>query len=145
MQRKSEMSTKPKPGSQQSKKQAPKVICKRSRRKSPNDDVSNERRQQLLELIIKTNSIRRAANQLGINNSTAKSIFYKYKQTGQIHKNPRTRLKDEPQQPDSIGSDLDLGQSMEVKTREADQFPSKSSMQSMQAPAQPSPEKKSLL
>ena len=61
---------------------APKVITKRQRRKSPNDDVCNERRQQLLELILKTNSIRRAANELGINNSTAKSIFYKYKQTG---------------------------------------------------------------
>ena len=59
-----------------------KAISKRQRRKSPNDDVSNERRQQLLELILKTNSIRRAANELGINNSTAKSIFYKYKQTG---------------------------------------------------------------
>lgn len=63
-------------------KQVPKLISKRSRRKSPNDDVSNERRQQLLELILKTNSIRRAANELKINNSTAKSIFYKYKQTG---------------------------------------------------------------
>ena len=72
----------------------PKVISKRSRRKSPNDDVCNERRQQLLELILKTNSIRRAANELKINNSTAKSIFYKYKQTGQIHKNPRVRNKD---------------------------------------------------
>jgi len=63
-------------------RQCPKAISKRQRRKSPNDDVSNERRQQLLELILKTNSIRRAANELGINNSTAKSIFYKYKQTG---------------------------------------------------------------
>lgn len=75
-------------------KQVPKLISKRSRRKSPNDDVSNERRQQLLELILKTNSIRRAANELKINNSTAKSIFYKYKQTGQIRKNPRVRTKD---------------------------------------------------
>ena len=72
-------------------RQVPKVIAKRSRRKSPNDDVCNERRQQLLELILKTNSIRRAANELKINNSTAKSIFYKYKQTGQIDKNPRVR------------------------------------------------------
>ena len=63
-------------------RQAQKVIMKRSRRKNPNDDISNERRQELLELILKTNSIRRAANELGINNSTAKSIFYKYKQTG---------------------------------------------------------------
>lgn len=81
--------------SQNVSKLAPKVITKRQRRKSPNDDVCNERRQQLLELILKTNSIRRAANELGINNSTAKSIFYKYKQTGQIHKNPRVRTKDE--------------------------------------------------
>ena len=80
--------------SQNVSKLAPKVITKRQRRKSPNDDVCNERRQQLLELILKTNSIRRAANELGINNSTAKSIFYKYKQTGQIHKNPRVRTKD---------------------------------------------------
>ena len=63
-------------------RQAQKVIMKRSRRKNPNDDICNERRQELLELILKTNSIRRAANELGINNSTAKSIFYKYKQTG---------------------------------------------------------------
>ena len=59
-----------------------KQIAKRKRKKAPNDDVSNERRQALLSLILKTNSIRQAANQLGINNSTAKSIFYKYKQTG---------------------------------------------------------------
>ena len=76
-------------------KQTPKVISKRQRRKSPNDDICNERRQQLLELILKTNSIRRAANELGINNSTAKSIFYKYKQTGQINKNPRVKGRDE--------------------------------------------------
>jgi DNA invertase Pin-like site-specific DNA recombinase len=75
-------------------RQAQKVIMKRSRRKNPNDDICNERRQELLELILKTNSIRRAANELGINNSTAKSIFYKYKQTGQILKNPRLRNKD---------------------------------------------------
>ena len=68
--------------SQSVSKIAPKEITKRRRRKSPNDDVCNERRQQLLDLIKKTNSIRRAANELGINNSTAKSIFYKYKQTG---------------------------------------------------------------
>jgi hypothetical protein len=30
---------------------------------------------------------------MGINNSTAKSIFYKYKQTGQIYKHPRAHGK----------------------------------------------------
>lgn len=83
------------------------MISKRQRRKSPNDDISNERRQQLLELILKTNSIRRAANELGINNSTAKSIFYKYKQTGQIHKNPRVRGKDDLLDGQNGGSDVD--------------------------------------
>lgn len=57
--------------------------------------MSNERRQLLLQLILKTNSIRRAANELGINNSTAKSIFYKYKKTGQINKNPRVSTKED--------------------------------------------------
>lgn len=74
------------------KRKSSKAIQKqRKRRKSPNDDISNERRQKLLDLILKSNSIRRAANELGINNSTAKSIFYKYKQTGQIFKNPRAK------------------------------------------------------
>ena len=86
-------------------KQSPKVISKRQRRKSPNDDICNDRRQQLLELILKTNSIRRAANELGINNSTAKSIFYKYKQTGQIHKNPRVRGREDNLDGQNNGSD----------------------------------------
>ena len=68
--------------SNSTRKLTSKQISKRRRKKLPNDDVSNERRQALLDLILKTNSIRQAANQLGINNSTAKSIFYKYKQTG---------------------------------------------------------------
>ena len=74
------------------KKASLKTIQKqRKRRQSPNDDISNERRQKLLDLILKSNSIRRAANELGINNSTAKSIFYKYKNTGQINKHPRCK------------------------------------------------------
>ena len=44
-----------------------------------NDDISNERRQELLNHILQNGSIRAAACHLGINNSTAKSIFYKYK------------------------------------------------------------------
>lgn len=52
---------------------------RRARCKAPNDDVSNQRRQDLIDLIMKTNSIRCAAKQLGINNSTAKSIYYKFK------------------------------------------------------------------
>lgn len=63
-------------------KHAPKSITKRHRRSGLNDDIDNDRRRQLLELIMKTNSIRRASAELGINNSTAKSIFYKFKQTG---------------------------------------------------------------
>ena len=55
----------------------------------PNDDVDNERRCLLIKLILRNNSIRQAANELGINNSTAKSIFYKYKKTGMISKKPR--------------------------------------------------------
>ena len=65
-----------------SPKQAPKVVVKRQRNPFANDDVDNEKRHRLLELIMKTNSIRRAAHQLGINNSTAKSIYYKFKKTG---------------------------------------------------------------
>ena len=42
-------------------KKTKKQIHKRKRNKYPNDDVSNERRQALLELILKTNSIRQAA------------------------------------------------------------------------------------
>ncbi len=59
-----------------------KQIKKKRNRQGGNDFVSNERRQQLVELIGKTSSIREAARKMGINNSTAKSIFYKYKKTG---------------------------------------------------------------
>jgi molybdenum-dependent DNA-binding transcriptional regulator ModE len=57
-------------------------VKRRRKRDGGNDFVSNERRQQLVELIGKTASIREAARILQINNSTAKSIFYKYKKTG---------------------------------------------------------------
>lgn len=63
--------------------QASMAIAKSKRtRKGGNDFVTNERRQQLIDMIIKTSSIREAARVLKINNSTAKSIFYKYKKTG---------------------------------------------------------------
>jgi len=62
---------------------APMAITKSKRtRKGGNDFVTNERRQQLIDMIKKTSSIREAARMLKINNSTAKSIFYKYKKTG---------------------------------------------------------------
>jgi len=72
---------------------APKSVTKRNRRSGLNDDIDNDRRRQLLELIMKTNSIRRASTELGVNNSTAKSIFYKFKQTGQINKQPRVNSR----------------------------------------------------
>ena len=64
---------------------------------------------------MKTNSIRRAANELGINNSTAKSIFYKYKQTGQIHKNPRVRGKDEAVEGQHCGGSDDFPMAEDVR------------------------------
>jgi hypothetical protein len=43
-------------------------------------------RLELLKAIKNTGQIRAAAKQLGIKNSTAKSIYYKYKHTGKIFK-----------------------------------------------------------
>lgn len=39
-------------------KQSPKPVMKRQRRSGLNDDIDNNRRHELLELILKTNSIR---------------------------------------------------------------------------------------
>ena len=78
-----------KAGSRSSPRLAPKSIQKRRRQSGLNDDIDNNRRHELLQLILKLNSIRQASLQLGINNSTAKSIFYKFKQTGEINKNSR--------------------------------------------------------
>jgi molybdenum-dependent DNA-binding transcriptional regulator ModE len=51
----------------------------RIRDKIPNESIDNDSRLKLLNLIENTCSIRQAAKQLGIKNSTAKSIYYKYK------------------------------------------------------------------
>jgi molybdenum-dependent DNA-binding transcriptional regulator ModE len=58
------------------------ITKKRNRNKNTNDDISNEKRKALLDMILSTKSIRNSAKALGINNSTAKSIYYKYKETG---------------------------------------------------------------
>ena len=51
----------------------------RLRKKNMNANISNELREKLIELISRTNSIRKSAKQLGINDSTAKSIYYKFR------------------------------------------------------------------
>lgn len=61
-------------------------------------------RLELLKAIKNTGQIRAAAKQLGIKNSTAKSIYYKYKQTGKIFKQSRGVGID---QNDELGSETD--------------------------------------
>ena len=51
----------------------------RQRKETMNANISNELREKLIELISRTNSIRKSAKQLGINDSTAKSIYYKFR------------------------------------------------------------------
>lgn len=51
----------------------------RQRKDTMNANISNELREKLIELISRTNSIRKSAKQLGINDSTAKSIYYKFR------------------------------------------------------------------
>ena len=63
----------------------------RKRTNKVNAVISDELRERLLELITETNSIRRAALQLGINSNTAKSIYYKFCKTGISKKLVRTR------------------------------------------------------
>ena len=50
----------------------------RNRISKVNAIISDEKREELLSLITETNSIRRAAMQIGINTNTAKSIYYKF-------------------------------------------------------------------
>lgn len=68
-----------------------KPVATRKRTNKVNAIISDELRQRLLELISETNSIRRAAQQLGINSNTAKSIYYKFCKTGISKKLVRTR------------------------------------------------------
>ena len=51
----------------------------RQRKKIMNADIDNDLREKLIELISRTKSIRKSAMQLGINVSTAKSIYYKFR------------------------------------------------------------------
>ena len=55
--------------------------------------ISNEQRQQLLKLIMKTDSIRKAARILGIQESSAKSIYYRYKKTGCLDRLPKVNKR----------------------------------------------------
>ena len=63
----------------------------RNRISKVNAIISDEKREELLALITETNSIRRAAMQIGINTNTAKSIYYKFQKTGVVKKLVRTR------------------------------------------------------
>ena len=63
----------------------------RNRVNKVNAVITDAQREELLETIAKTNSIRRAAHQLGINSNTAKSIYYKFQKTGIVRKLVRTR------------------------------------------------------
>jgi hypothetical protein len=57
---------------------------------------------------------------MGINNSTAKSIFYKYKQTGQIYKHPRAHGKVDGSEDVASCADSDKDQHMaEDQSRES--------------------------
>ena len=58
----------------------------RMRKQVANGQISNEQRKQLIDLISETNSIRYAAKKLRINESTAKSIYYKFRSTGETDK-----------------------------------------------------------
>ena len=55
---------------------------KQRQRNSPNVYTSNEDRMKLIDLVLRTNSVRKAAKILGMNESTAKSIYYSYKKSG---------------------------------------------------------------
>ena len=55
-------------------------------RKRSNAKISDTLRKELLDHISRTNSIRVSAKHFGINYSTAKSIFYIFKQTGRAEK-----------------------------------------------------------
>ena len=59
----------------------PKVIRQRQRT-SRNTNTTNEQRMQLIDLIMRTSSIRQAAKTVGMNESTAKSIYYNYTRSG---------------------------------------------------------------
>ena len=59
-------------------------VKKRARKQTTNGKMSLEERIRLLNLIIKTKSYRLPAKILGISESTAKSVYYKYIRTGEI-------------------------------------------------------------
>ena len=61
-----------------------------SNRRINNDRISHEQRVQLIDLIARTKSFRKSSEMLGIHESTAKSIYYKYERTGRIERAKRT-------------------------------------------------------
>ena len=63
----------------------------RKREKHTNSNISNLQREELINLILRTNSIRKSAQKMGINDSTAKSIYYKFKSTGKVSKTSKKR------------------------------------------------------
>ena len=63
----------------------------RTRTKHTNSNISNQQREELINLILRTNSIRKSAQKMGINDSTAKSIYYKFKSTGMYSKTSKKR------------------------------------------------------
>merc|ERR1712032_1433686 len=76
-------------------------ISARKRRKSKvNAYISEEQRIELIELYSRTKSFRDSAKRLGIHESTAKSIYYKFARTGRIGRKVRktkyTQVKREP-------------------------------------------------
>ena len=60
-----------------------KIIIKGRQREKKNK-ISNEKRIKLLELVSKNLSLLLSARILGINHSSAKNIYYKYKRTGRV-------------------------------------------------------------
>ena len=61
-----------------------KTYQRRNRSKKPNNYIRDELRIQLIDLIIRSNSISLSADKLSINRSTAKSIWYNFNKTGRI-------------------------------------------------------------
>ena len=93
----------------------------RQRKRITNEQVSNENRKQLIDLITKTNSIRYAAKKLRINESTAKSIYYKFRSTGETDKTDlktRQTKRKAPTQKNSHGCESTFGEIVDQQMQE---------------------------
>ena len=82
----------------------PKTLT-RTRTKHTNSNITNQQREELINLILRTNSIRKSAQKMGINDSTAKSIYYKFKSTGKVEKTSKKRKNFKSSGPSSHGTD----------------------------------------